>query len=121
MLNLFAPVEATQVDLDTVTTMGLAVAELVTNAYGHAFPDGRSGTVTVALSQAGGEATLIIKDDGVGFDTDAGSKRRGLGLVRRLVDTVHGTITLASDHATAWTITFQALAEPLSAAFGTLS
>ena len=120
-VRLVCTVEATQVDLDTVTTMGLAVAELVTNAYGHAFPDGRTGTITVALSQSCGEATLIVKDDGVGFYTDAANKRRGLGLVRRLVETVHGMITLASDHGTAWTIAFQALAEPLSAASRTQS
>ena len=58
--------------------MGLAVAELVTNAYGHAFPNGRSGTIAVTLSQSGGEATLTIKDDGVGFDTDAGANGTGL-------------------------------------------
>jgi two-component sensor histidine kinase len=120
-VRLVCNVDAAKVDLDTVTTMGLAVAELVTNAYGHAFPNGRSGTIAVTLSQSGGEATLTIKDDGVGFDTDAGSTRHGLGLVRRLVDTVHGAIARASDHGTVWTITFQALAEPLGASSATQS
>jgi two-component sensor histidine kinase len=120
-VELACAVDTAQVDLDTVATLGLAVAELVTNAYGHAFPDGRSGTITVARSRSAGEATLMIKDDGVGFDIDAANKRRGLGLVMRLVETVHGTITLASDNGTAWTITFQALAEPFGASSETQS
>ena len=118
-VNLVCTTESVQLGLNAVTTIGLAIAELVTNSYLHAYPAGRSGTINVTLSrsQSGREATVTIKDNGVGFESDAGSKRHGLGLVRRLVETVDGTIIRASDHhlGTEWTMTFPALANPLTA------
>ena len=38
--------------LDSVTALGMAVAELVTNGYRHAFPDDREGTIVVTLASA---------------------------------------------------------------------
>jgi two-component sensor histidine kinase len=106
-----------------VTAIGLVVAELVTNSYGHAFPDGRSGTITVALTAlpASSRATLTVKDNGIGFISDAGSKRYGLGLVRRLVETVDGTITHSSGLGTEWAITFGTLGETIGASTVTQS
>jgi two-component sensor histidine kinase len=52
------------------------------------------------------DATLVFSDDGVGF-TDAGdSKRHGVGLMRRLMEQVDGSVTLRSDHGTEWTLKF---------------
>jgi two-component sensor histidine kinase len=53
------------VDLDTVTAMGMVVAELVSNSYEHAFPGGR-GHISVSLrrSKRGDEAVLTVQDDG---------------------------------------------------------
>ena len=36
-------------DLDTVTALGMVVAELVANSFEHAFPNGRSGTIAIGL------------------------------------------------------------------------
>jgi two-component sensor histidine kinase/AmiR/NasT family two-component response regulator/putative methionine-R-sulfoxide reductase with GAF domain len=94
-------------DLDTVTALGLVVAELIANSYHHAFPDG-TGTIAVSLIRGNPDqdAALVFSDDGVGF-TDAGdSKRHGLGLVRRLMEQVDGSVTLRSDHGTEWTLSF---------------
>jgi two-component sensor histidine kinase len=51
-------------------------------------------------------ATMTILDDGPGFDAKVENKRHGLGLVRRLVEQVRGTLTLDSNHHTSWTIKF---------------
>ena len=51
-------------------------------------------------------ATMTIRDNGTGFKTEADSKRHGLGLVRRLVEQVRGTVMLDTDHGTVWTIKF---------------
>jgi two-component sensor histidine kinase len=95
------------VDLDTVTALGIVVAELVSNAFGHAFA-GAAGTIAVALRRVAqdGQATLTISDDGRGFTEDGGSKRHGLGLVRRLVQQVGASIELSSAQGTRWTIGF---------------
>jgi len=95
-------------DLDVVTALGIVVAETVTNSYDHAFPSG-VGIIRVSLRRDPDDrdkAVLTICDDGVGFDDKPESKRHGLGLVRRLIEQVRGTVTLASDTGTLWTIRF---------------
>jgi two-component sensor histidine kinase len=95
-------------DLDNVTVLGIVVAELVTNSYDHAFPDGK-GSINVSVRSPlvdGGMATLKISDNGTGFIVEAGSKRHGLGLVQRLIQQARGTSTVDLDHGTAWNIEF---------------
>ena len=101
-------------DLDTATALGLIVAELISNSYLHAFPT-EAGAITVSLL-AGGEgkdATIEFVDDGIGFSDTGTSKRRGLGLVRRLMEQVDGSATLRCDQGTAWTLRFPVTAEPV--------
>ncbi len=105
-VNLSCVTERLSLDLDTVTLLGIIVAELVTNSYGHAFPTG-TGEITVALQGTKtGRGMLIVSDDGVGFDGGGENKRRGLGLVRRLMQQVGGAISVRSDHGTTWTLDF---------------
>ena len=90
-----------------VTALGIVVAEVVTNSYDHAFPDGKSGSIVVSVRHVRGNsdiATMTISDDGTGFLAKAESKRHGLGLVRRLVEQVRGSAVVESDHGTVWTI-----------------
>jgi two-component sensor histidine kinase len=87
--------DSTQVmlDLDAVTALGIILAELVTNSYDHAFPDG-TGSIAVAVRAPAGDdsmASMTVLDSGPGFDAKAENKRHGLGLVRRLAEQVRGT------------------------------
>jgi len=95
--------------LESVTAIGLAATELVTNSYRHAFPE-HAGTITVRLARAAGDsgATVSIHDNGVGFVAAAMTARRGLGLVRRLVKQIDGTLDMQSDAGTLWTLGFPA-------------
>ncbi|HYK81003.1 MAG TPA: histidine kinase dimerization/phosphoacceptor domain -containing protein [Micropepsaceae bacterium] len=95
--------EPLPLDLDTVTSLGIVVGEIISNAYLHAFP-GRTGTIHVILTASATGATLTIRDDGVGFVEPPFSKRHGLGLVRRLIEQIGGTVRVVSDHGTEWTI-----------------
>jgi two-component sensor histidine kinase len=100
--------ETLVLDLDVVTALGIVVAELVTNSYDHAFPAGK-GAINVSARRAAEDvdsATITIRDNGTGFTVKAGSKRHGLGLVRRLVEQIQGTLAVASDQGTVWTIKF---------------
>ncbi len=107
-ITLTCDSEPLLLDLDTVTALGLVVAELVTNSYDHAFPAGK-GATSVSVRRAQNDrdmATMTISDDGIGFVTGAENKRHGVGLVRRLIEQVRGTATLVSDKGTTWTIKF---------------
>lgn len=74
--------EDVAVDKDGAAPLGLIVNEVVSNAFKHAFPAGRQGTIIVRLVKRGdGRGELSVEDDGVGYDPDAPAK----GIGRRLV------------------------------------
>jgi two-component sensor histidine kinase/putative methionine-R-sulfoxide reductase with GAF domain len=97
-------------DLDSVTALGLVIAEIISNAYIHAFP-GRAGAIRVALARDAAGAVLTIGDDGIGFVEPPTSKRHGLGLVRRLMEQIGGAVHVVSDRGTEWTLAFPTTAE----------
>jgi two-component sensor histidine kinase len=102
------------VDLDTATAIGMVVAGLVSNGYDHAFRGAAPGSITVALRYPGGthEAVLTIADDGKGFVAQTGSKRHGVGLVRRLAHQIRGTLQQEPGPGTTWTLRFPVGAAP---------
>jgi two-component sensor histidine kinase len=110
-ITLTCDSEPIVLDLDVMTALGLVVAELVTNSYDHAFPDGKGATaVTVRRAAEDADmATLTVSDNGKGFNGHAENKRQGVGLVRRLVEQIRGTAKVDSDHGTIWTIKFPAM------------
>jgi two-component sensor histidine kinase len=113
-VTLHCACETFMLDLDTVTALGIVVAELVTNSYDHAFSL-EAGAITVAVGRCEGDigmATMTIVDDGVGFVTPAGANRQGLGLVKRLVEQLRGTVNVVSDKGTRWTIRFPVPVQP---------
>ena len=109
LASLTCVTEPVPVDLDTVTAIGMVVAELVSNCYEHAFsaPGGRI-SVSLRRSCVDGGAVLVVADDGTGFVETPGSKRHGVGLVRRLIQQVHGTAEMSTGPGTTWTIRFPA-------------
>ena len=97
-------------DLDSVTALGIVIAEIISNAYIHAFP-GRAGAIHVHLTRSATGALLTIGDDGVGFVEPPTSKRHGLGLVRRLMEQIGGAVRVVSDRGTKWILSFPMAAE----------
>ena len=85
--------------IDVAAQLGLLASELVTNAYQHAFDDGRSGRVRVELSQlAGGTVRLVVGDDGAGLPADLRWPDNGnLGgkIVRSLLHGLDATLDVA--------------------------
>ncbi len=68
-------------DLQTTIPLALIVTEAVTNAFKHAFRDGRSGTIEVEVSQTRGKTSIRVSDDGVGMPPDwKETQERSLGL-----------------------------------------
>lgn len=65
---------------DASVSLGVAVQELVTNAFKYAYPDDQPGEVRVRLKRLGdGKAELTVEDDGVGMAPNVTYVGTGLG------------------------------------------
>lgn len=65
---------------DASVSLGVAVQELVTNAFKYAYPADEPGEVRVRLKRLdGGKAELTVEDDGVGIAPNATPGGTGLG------------------------------------------
>ncbi len=83
--------EDIRVETDRAIPLALIANEVVTNAFKHAFPDGRRGTVRVTLRRSGPDRLVLeIEDDGTGGDPSASQRGPATdgGFGRRLVETL---------------------------------
>jgi two-component sensor histidine kinase len=65
---------------DAAVSLGVVVAELVTNACKYAYAEGEAGEVRVTFEASGeGEWRLIVEDDGPGFSATGPAQGTGLG------------------------------------------
>ncbi|WP_299047018.1 histidine kinase dimerization/phosphoacceptor domain -containing protein [uncultured Tateyamaria sp.] len=77
-------------------SIGIVLNEWVTNAYKHAFPDGRAGVIKVTVTDLGaGTAQLEVGDNGRGTTADATCRRSGLGtqITEAVAQALDGTLT----------------------------
>ncbi|MEE3715856.1 histidine kinase dimerization/phosphoacceptor domain -containing protein [Tumidithrix elongata RA019] len=108
-LNINA--EPVKVDIDTAMYCGLIVNELVSNALKYAFPEGRSGQITIEFHKGEPDGyTLIVRDNGIGMNEAIDlkhAKNLGLQLVYSLAtQQLKGQISLEHQGGMAFKITF---------------
>ena len=108
-LNL--AVASVHLPVDTAVPCGLILNELASNAIKHAFPAGRSGTITVALDYAPATraACLRVHDDGVGLPAGLDwreSSSLGLRLVQMLAGQLRGTAEPGPGPGTVFRVNF---------------
>jgi two-component sensor histidine kinase len=106
-INLVCEANDLKLDLGSVTALGLVISELVSNSYEHAFPTG-GGTIRVSVMKDDkpDRGVVTIKDDGVGYAPAPETKRHGVGLARRLMAQVGGTLDVVNKTGTTWTLRF---------------
>jgi two-component sensor histidine kinase len=79
------------VDREAATPLGLILNEVVSNAFKHAFADGREGAVTVRLVRTPeGRGQLTVEDNGLGFDPQTPTKGIGRRLIAALTQQLGG-------------------------------
>lgn len=111
-VSLKLDIDGCVLSIDSITPLGLAINELVTNSLKYAFPGDRSGEISLeGRATEDGEIRLVYKDNGIGFPAGfdfAGAHTLGLKLVNRLIrKQLKGTIDMGPKPETVFTITFR--------------
>jgi PAS domain S-box-containing protein len=85
------------IDINTAIPLGLIINELASNALKYAFPDGRTGEITITVTRDGLALHIQFRDNGIGIPETLDWKNTqslGLRLVNTLVDQLNGTVEL---------------------------
>ncbi|AUB58065.1 hypothetical protein BK008_06920 [Methanobacterium sp. MZ-A1] len=104
--------EEVKIGLDTAIPCGLILNELVTNSLKYAFPEDRTGIITIKFRSEGEYFILKVLDDGVGVPEDIKLENKdtlGFQLVTSLVKQLDGTVQMDRSHGTSFTIKFKEL------------
>ena len=82
----------------TALLLGLAVTELLTNAFKHAY-GGNPGPIVVTAAENGkGRVAVVVADKGVGTDGSGRAGSFGSKLLHRLVEQASGELRFAPNH-----------------------
>jgi len=111
-VTLTASAEDVSMNMDQGVAVGMVIAELISNAFKHAFPDGGGGTVSVGLDRPDGETVrLAVSDTGKGLPPDfdmSASSSLGMRLVWGAVTReLGGSIEAANDGGAKFVIRFK--------------
>jgi PAS domain S-box-containing protein len=97
-IRLSLQIEALEVPIETATRVGLVAAELITNAYQHAFDRMDMGLVDIRMTRLSeGGLRLMVSDDGIGIPPSMDwpdHTTTGGRIVAGLIEGLEGTISL---------------------------
>jgi len=100
-VNIRIDAQACTLPVDTAIPCGLVASELVSNAFKHAFPEGRAGELRISLQCVSGKVVLEVADNGVGLPAELDihhSKSFGMQLVTLMVEEqLHGKLSVESN------------------------
>jgi two-component sensor histidine kinase len=82
--------------IDTVIPLALFVLEAVTNAFQHAYADGRTGLISVTLT-FDGMFHLSVIDTGSGFDVKTPTSTIGISLMNAFAMQLNGDMEIDAD------------------------
>jgi len=97
-------------EIDAAVPCGLVINELASNAFKHAFPGKRQGTLQVGVKRTAEDTCeLTVSDDGIGISEELDPARAtslGLRLVSLLTRQLRGQLVLERGTGTTFKITF---------------
>lgn len=101
-ITLHKEIEDFTIDPKTVTTLGIILNELITNAIKHAFNETNNKKLKIVIGKKKSRLSLLIADNGPGIDSkkDISQKSLGYQLIDLLVKQLGGTYTLRNNNGT---------------------
>ena len=105
-IRIVKKLESRVLDATILMPLGIVTNELITNAYKHAFPDGREGRIVVEFSTLRGEGRLSVEDDGKGLDGEGESQGFGHAVVEGLTRQLKGRLAVVSKAGTRFELVF---------------
>lgn len=108
-IELNTDVDELVLDTTSLSHIGIAVNELVSNALKHAFAGRDTGTLAVSLRRGEDQVVLTVADDGVGMPESvdpANSTEVGLTVVQAVVQQLNGELTVERAGGTGVSIRF---------------
>lgn len=110
-IDLDISTEPITLNMKTAVPCGLILNELITNALKYAFPDGRSGTMTIrCIQNPDGRFEMTVTDNGIGIPEEIdliNPPTMGLQLVSMLAEQLEGSVELTRKPGTLFRITFR--------------
>ncbi|HEX2581338.1 MAG TPA: sensor histidine kinase [Dongiaceae bacterium] len=108
-IRLLVDISPISIAGERAVPLALFTTEILTNAFKHAFPEQRRGTIRVKLQVApDGAAVLIIADDGIGYPHSSEPQQFSMGqyLVSSLTKQLGGTLNYSNGSGTVVTLHF---------------
>jgi two-component sensor histidine kinase/CheY-like chemotaxis protein len=97
-------IEPVAFGVDRAIPISLILNELISNAFKHAFPGGRSGSLAIEGKSDGDRFVLSVRDDGAGMPETVRPKSLGLEIVRILTRQLKGSFEIERGQGTAFRI-----------------
>lgn len=108
-IKLNVNVDNIKLDIDTAIPLGLILNELISNSLKHAFPEGKSGQLTVKFHLKDDKYTLTVSDNGISIPEELNYEKSdslGLKLVYSLANQIGAEVKLDTANGTKFEITF---------------
>ncbi|HEU5167888.1 MAG TPA: sensor histidine kinase, partial [Chitinophagaceae bacterium] len=101
-------IEPFEMDVSQAVPLGLILNEAITNSLKYAFPDKRSGLISISLLNTSSNRYLLtITDDGVGMpSTIKKTGSLGMSLMKGLSEDLDGNFSIVNNNGTAINISF---------------
>jgi two-component sensor histidine kinase len=109
-VELKLDVEESLVDVNAAIPLGLILNEIITNSLKYAFPEPRSGCISIGFHQEDKHFLLEIRDDGVGLPEDLEVEKSdslGMQLISSLSIQLGAEVEVLRDDGTCYMISFQ--------------
>ncbi len=98
-MRLVCETDELRLPAQTVVALGFVVSELVANSAKYAYPEPAAGDIRIKLSRQAQAWSLVIADDGKGFENGQSPAGGGLGmkLVRNFVEQIGAKLVTTSN------------------------